>query len=446
MSKRNREHEDQDDISILDPAVQAVIEGYEGNLAQFMDSLTSLLGRYNGLLQAALPHNPKAVFYYQESQGGADPAVAAAVGAVAPTEGSDNAVAAKSAASPISTTPAPNPGEASLRRAPTSPLLRRPQLPPQQLEDLKLEAKAELDRRTSTFSFPTAAELAQSHKDKDHHHVPPSPDLKHSSARSNSLSNAPSVGITAASGATPDKDQKVAANGSATPAPQNPLGIRTVLNKVLDKKATKEAAKKAVEASTTAATNPTEATPSSEQGKSVPEETDNANSTEPLTVTQEILTRTVAEVLQDVAMPPMLLAQLRILKKESQALMYTFDQIHDWIAMKAPAMNEADNQGVAIMASVISVISSIMSSLQDLYDMEKEFITKRGQLEVQYVPNFECSTIKDLILALDANKWDDIEVGWRTMMRAVIIVHSRLASNMKTLRTPKERRLHHMSL
>lgn len=78
--------------------------------------------------------------------------------------------------------------------------------------------------------------------------------------------------------------------------------------------------------------------------------------------------------------------------------------------------------------------------------MEKEYISKRGQLECQYVPNFECGTIRELIAAVDANKWDDIEVGWRTMMRAVIIVHSRLAMNMKTLRTPREKRSVHMSM
>lgn len=379
MSKRSRTRSGEE--VELAPIAKEVLETYEGVLAQYMHSLPEMLSRYNKLLEVALPHNPRSSMYAYD------------LGSIetAPTDAPDAPPAspglqAKSAPpSPLLKGSGTSPPNA---KRPTSPLLRRPSIDPKVLEEINQQASdfTKLMTPEGSFVFPKA--------------------------------NLPSPNKASEKAETPDSTALPAADVPAVVAVPAPTTVAAVppQDGINPRRAKMNRNLTVVAPGNEAKTSEEKATPPP-------------------------LRKTVTEHLKDVECSPMLLAQLRVVRKESQAFVNILDQIHDWIAMRVPAMKEEDNSGVMVMAEVMELISSVSTQVTArLHNIEQSFIGDRAKMELEYLANPGCETTRNLLRSIDDDKWNDIEEGYRSLMRGAIIIHGRLAKNMKHIRSPREKR------
>jgi len=301
----------------LDPTVQRVKDSYEASLTHFMANISPMLQRYNQLLQAALPQNPKADFFNTATKEAEKPATTAEK-AVHEDPHDINAVA-----------------EDSPVKQPTSPLLRRPKLDPATMAELEQSA-VELLRQSSAV--------------------------------------------------------QINPKGSSSPT----LGSEAVK------------------------------TPLTAQSVTAKKKKDDKENKAPTT-----------QQLESLALPPLLLVQLKIIKQEARELGKTLDQIHDWIALNIPTMKEEDNLGVAVMASVIGELAQSIAKVRGVYDMESGYVSDRAELDVKYLKTTDAESTLQAIEVCDSDAWDTLEKGWRALMRVALLVHATLAKNMKLLKDPR---------
>ena len=151
-------------------------------------------------------------------------------------------------------------------------------------------------------------------------------------------------------------------------------------------------------------------------------------------------------MLEAVAIPAVLLVQMKLIKQEARALGKVLDQIHDWVALNVPTMKEEDNMGVAVLAQVIEEIAGFISNVREIYDMEADYVSSRTELELKALKSADAVSSKPALEVCDSDAWDSIEKGWRTLMRVVLLAHATLAKNMKVLRDPRATPKHQLSL
>jgi hypothetical protein len=153
-----------------------------------------------------------------------------------------------------------------------------------------------------------------------------------------------------------------------------------------------------------------------------------------------------SEQLDSLALPPLLLVQLKIIKNEARILGKTLDEIHDWIALNIPQMKEEDNVGVAVMAGVIQELAGSIVKVRGVYDLEASYVSDRAELDVKYLKTTDAESTLQAIEVCDADTWDTLEKGWRAMMRVSLMVHSTLAKNMRLLKDPRSAPKHNLHL
>lgn len=314
----------------VDPTVKRVQDSYEESLTFFMSNIAPMLERYNQLLQAAMPQNPRAVHD-------------SASESTTMVEEKPDASAAQITTVADESGVTPPPEKASPQKQPSSPLLRRPKLDPVEMAELEKSA-VELLRQSSSV------------------------DLKPKTAKG-----------------TP----AVAEQPKSTPL--------TTASATAAKKKDKDKA------------------PTSAQ-------------------------------LESLALPPLLLVQLKIIKNEARILGKTLDEIHDWIALNIPQMKEEDNVGVAVMASVIQELAGSIVKVRGVYDMEASYVSDRAELDVKYLKTTDAESTLQAIEVCDGDAWDTLEKGWRVMMRVALLVHSTLAKNMRLLKDPRGAPKHNLHL
>ena len=132
-----------------------------------------------------------------------------------------------------------------------------------------------------------------------------------------------------------------------------------------------------------------------------------------------------------------LLEQLGLLKRESYALSTTFDGIHDWIALNVPDMQKDESAGVQVMGAVIEQLSSLNEAVRGVYALELKYLGDRSDLEQALLKLPQSETLKLSLEVTDNDMWDDVERGWRTLIRVCLIAYSVLAKNMPRLRDPQ---------
>jgi len=152
------------------------------------------------------------------------------------------------------------------------------------------------------------------------------------------------------------------------------------------------------------------------------------------------------EQLETVALPLLLLSQMRILKREARDLGKTLDQMHDWIAMNVPVMKDEDNLGVAVMASVITEMAGAISRVRNVYEIESSYLSDRSELELKYIKHSDADSALRALQVADNDAWDTLEKGWRVLIRIVLVVHSTLAKNMRLLKDPRSGPKHNLAL
>ena len=132
--------------------------------------------------------------------------------------------------------------------------------------------------------------------------------------------------------------------------------------------------------------------------------------------------------------------QLLLLKKEAYALGTTFDGIHDWIALSIPDYKEEDNTNVEVMGAVIQQVGSLQETVREVYSTELTYLEQRADLEKALLKVPDSDTIARQLELTDLDTWDDVERGWRGMIRVALILFTMLSKNMKALREPRKSR------
>jgi hypothetical protein len=135
-----------------------------------------------------------------------------------------------------------------------------------------------------------------------------------------------------------------------------------------------------------------------------------------------------------------LLAELGLLKSEARILVKTFDQIHDWIALNIPRMQEEDNGGVEVLGIVIGNVQQMAGIIRQVYALESKYLDNHVDIVTKGLKYGGCASFDHALGVLHTNTWDDVERGWRSLIRACLLLQSVLAKNMKRLKEPRRQR------
>jgi hypothetical protein len=130
--------------------------------------------------------------------------------------------------------------------------------------------------------------------------------------------------------------------------------------------------------------------------------------------------------------------QLRLLKRESYELGATMDGIHDWIALNVPDIKDDENDGVEVMGAVIEQVTSLADTVRSVYSAEAKYLEERAELEKSMLKLPESETMKLAIKSHDGDTWDEIDRGWRTLIRVCLLLYSILSKNMAMLKEPRK--------
>lgn len=133
-----------------------------------------------------------------------------------------------------------------------------------------------------------------------------------------------------------------------------------------------------------------------------------------------------------------IVTQLRLLKREAYELGATMDGIHDWIALNVPDIKEDENEGVEVMGAVIEQVSSLTETVRAVYSVESGYLEGRADLEKAMLKNPESKTMMLALEAHDCDTWDEIDRGFRTMIRVSLLLYTVLSRNMKVLSMPRQ--------
>ena len=80
---------------------------------------------------------------------------------------------------------------------------------------------------------------------------------------------------------------------------------------------------------------------------------------------------------------------------------------------------------------MIQQISSLQETVKDVYAAELKYLEDRSDLEKTLLRVPDSDTVLRQLEVLDLDAWDDMERGWRGMIRVSLILFSMLAKNMK---------------
>lgn len=435
------------DTPKIDPVVQEQLSVGEATLAEFMDGLSKTISRYNTLLAKALPQNPKAHFYYYNEEEGKEQKEGESATTATSTTGdassaTTEAKKAKTEETTASETPAaaaPAEGEKKEEKEgkkPTSPLLRRPQLPKEELAKIKDEAKRELlKRQSSVGDFPIVGD--EEEKTVKAHTSKSVADKKKKHQKVTSTKKSHKKGADEADEEAEEeeeKEEKTAkkkdGKGKSKKEPKSILPKMFGEGKKKKKKASGEEEEEKAEP-TIVLTAEEAAADADEWEDETDEEAEEGAEGE----------MTVEQLFAKIAPSPQLLQEIRVLKTEARELNLKFEIIHDWIAMNMPALATEDAEGTTVMAAVIESLTGFMATIEEIYSQEASYLAERAGLELSFLQNPEIATGLAMIAIHDNDAWDSIEVGYRALIRCYLIAHSQLSKNMEQLRAPVRRRI-----
>eukprot|EP01060_Flectonema_neradi_P037386 TRINITY_DN7513_c3_g1_i2.p1 TRINITY_DN7513_c3_g1~~TRINITY_DN7513_c3_g1_i2.p1 ORF type:complete len:252 (+),score=49.61 TRINITY_DN7513_c3_g1_i2:44-799(+) len=132
-----------------------------------------------------------------------------------------------------------------------------------------------------------------------------------------------------------------------------------------------------------------------------------------------------------------LLNQLSILKKEATELGKSLTAIGEWIALMVPTIKDEDNHGVEVQQLVHSEISGFCKEVEGKYELESDYVESRASMESKYYKHFLAPSWFKVIEKHDSNRWDDVELAWKELVRIVLSTYTILTNNMEKLRNPR---------
>eukprot|EP00759_Apiculatamorpha_spiralis_P048550 PhF_6_TR4379/c0_g1_i1/m.5909 len=130
------------------------------------------------------------------------------------------------------------------------------------------------------------------------------------------------------------------------------------------------------------------------------------------------------------------LEHLKHLKKEAWEIIQLFDGIEDWVLIRIPKMSEEDNSGVQVQAAVVAQLTSYYELVKEVYSEEAEYLKRRGEMESNFAEQSGALSYLKCIEVNDTEEWDDIELSWRSLIRATVLAFTLLNNNMDKLKDP----------
>jgi len=85
------------------------------------------------------------------------------------------------------------------------------------------------------------------------------------------------------------------------------------------------------------------------------------------------------------------------------------------------------------MQAVMTQTLSLSEAITGVYDLESKYLGERLEAETGAVRHPDCYSLRDKLLSLEVETWDDLKRAWWTMQRVTMIEHTVLAKNMKHL-------------
>eukprot|EP01061_Rhynchopus_euleeides_P024616 TRINITY_DN39692_c0_g1_i1.p1 TRINITY_DN39692_c0_g1~~TRINITY_DN39692_c0_g1_i1.p1 ORF type:complete len:234 (+),score=81.86 TRINITY_DN39692_c0_g1_i1:100-801(+) len=143
---------------------------------------------------------------------------------------------------------------------------------------------------------------------------------------------------------------------------------------------------------------------------------------------------------KDLPRPPcnsVLLRHLAALKAESLQLSKQLLAITEWITLMIPTIKDEDNAGVEVQMQVQGELVSLAKEIEGKYDLEFEYLEARAGIESKYYKHFLAPTWALCIEKLDQNRWDDLDLAWKELVRIVLSAYTLLVNNMEKLKNPR---------
>jgi hypothetical protein len=126
------------------------------------------------------------------------------------------------------------------------------------------------------------------------------------------------------------------------------------------------------------------------------------------------------------------------LKEEAFELEITMDGVCDWLSLSIPDLKEDDTDGVDVIQAVLASAEAHSSAVNTCGKCERAYLEERSELEIEMVKYPHSASTRQQIVMHDVDAWDDVERGWRTLIRTSLILHATLMKNMVTLLDPRK--------
>lgn len=141
-----------------------------------------------------------------------------------------------------------------------------------------------------------------------------------------------------------------------------------------------------------------------------------------------------------------LMRQIRILKAESRSLYILFKQINTWLSLSVRPFDDEDNDHNQASQIILGNIPGMLEGTKSVYDMETKYLEAKYELELKSIRHPACESVAKGFQVLESTTWDEIEKGWRMMIRSCLLLHSLISKNMKSLRDPRGGKLNLLGL
>ena len=132
-----------------------------------------------------------------------------------------------------------------------------------------------------------------------------------------------------------------------------------------------------------------------------------------------------------------LLTQLQILRSEARSLFILFKQINAWLSLSLRPFEEEDTDHNQACQVILGNLPGMMETTKAIYDVESKYLESKFDLEVRQLRHPDCESINVAFKVLDGTTWDEIEKGWRMMIRSCLLLHALISKNMKSLKDPR---------
>ena len=95
------------------------------------------------------------------------------------------------------------------------------------------------------------------------------------------------------------------------------------------------------------------------------------------------------------------------------------------------------NKPIQVQQLVHSELSGFSKEVEGKYELESDYVESRANMESKYYKYFLAPSWYKVIEKHDSNRWDDVELAWKELVRVTLSTYTILTNNMEKLRNPR---------